>query len=100
MTTAGPGREFAFSRTEPFAGTVVWHYQFEPEGNGTQVTESYEVTRPVTRVGWFVIEKVFGCPDRRTAPRRDGRDPATTEGPGGGGACGGLGLTGLSLGER
>lgn len=69
MTTAGPGREFAFSRTEPFAGTVVWHYHFEPEGNGTQVTESYEVTRPVTRVGWFVIEKVFGCPDRRTELR-------------------------------
>lgn len=69
VTTVEPGREFAFSRTEPFAGTVVWHYRFEPEGNGTRVTESYEVTQPVTRVGWFVIEKVFGCPDRRTELR-------------------------------
>jgi len=65
VIAAEPGREFAFSRTEPFAGTVVWRYRLAPEGSGTRVTESYEVTRPVTRVGWLVIEKVFGCPDRR-----------------------------------
>lgn len=65
VTIADPGREFAFSRTESFAGTVVWRYRFTREGTGTRVTESYEVTRPVTRVGWFIIEKVFGCPDRR-----------------------------------
>jgi len=29
------------------------------------VTESYEVTRPITRIGWLIIGTVFGCPDRR-----------------------------------
>jgi hypothetical protein len=65
VTAATPGREFAFERTEPFAGTVRWRYEFEPSGGATVVTESYEVTRPIGRVGWFIIEKIFGCPDRR-----------------------------------
>lgn len=60
VTVAEPGREFAFSRTEPLSGTVVWRYRLKPEGSGTRVTESYEVTRPVTRLGWLLIEWVFG----------------------------------------
>lgn len=70
VTVADPGREFSFSRTEPMTGTVVWSYRLAPEGGGTRVTESYEVTRPVSRVGWFVIERVFGCADRRADLRR------------------------------
>ena len=69
VTVAEPGREFAFSRTEPLAGTVAWRYRFEPEGSGTRVVESYEVQRPVTRLGWFVIEKVFGGGNRREVLR-------------------------------
>src|SRR5262249_51182476 len=30
VTVAEPGREFAFSRTEKFAGTIVWRYELEP----------------------------------------------------------------------
>ncbi len=26
--------EFAFARTEPFAGAVEWRHRFEPEGAG------------------------------------------------------------------
>jgi hypothetical protein len=63
VTAAVPGREFAFSRTEPFAGTLVWRYLFLPEKGGTRVIESYEVTRPVTRIGWFIIERVFKVTD-------------------------------------
>jgi hypothetical protein len=59
VTAAVPGSEFAFSRTEPFAGTLVWRYRFAAEDGGTRVTESYEVTRPVTRLGWFIIERLF-----------------------------------------
>jgi hypothetical protein len=70
ITVASPGEEFAFSRTERFAGTVEWRYQLEPEGSGTRVTESYVVTRPVSRLGWFFIEHLFGGSDRRTALRR------------------------------
>ena len=67
VTVAEPGREFAFCRTEPFAGSITWRYRFEPVAEGTRVLESYEVERPVTRVGWFVIEKVFRGGNRREA---------------------------------
>jgi hypothetical protein len=67
VTVADPGREFAFARTEPFAGTIAWRYRFEPVDGGTRVTESYEVQRPITRIGWFVIERVFRAGDRRAA---------------------------------
>jgi len=65
VTVVEPARRFSFARTERFAGTVEWTYRFEPEGEGTRVTESYEVTRPITRVGWFVIGVLFGRNDRR-----------------------------------
>ena len=66
VRVAEPGREFAFARTEPFAGTIVWRYRFEPVDGGTRVTESYEVERPISRIGWFVIERVFRAGDRRS----------------------------------
>jgi len=66
VTAAEPGRLFAFERTERFAGTVAWRYVLEPvEGGGTRVTESYEVTRRLSRLGWLVIERIYGCRDRR-----------------------------------
>ena len=69
VVTFDPPREFAISRTEPFAGTVVWRYQLQPVEAGTRLVESYEVTRPVTRVGWFIIERLFHGRDRRSALR-------------------------------
>lgn len=65
VVSADPGREFAFARTEPFAGTVEWRYRFEPDATGTQVTESYEVTKELTIVGWFIIDTLYGLKDRR-----------------------------------
>ncbi len=65
VTVVDPGREFAFARTEPFAGTVEWRYRFEPDGGGTLVTETYEVTKPMGRVGWFIIGTLFARKDRR-----------------------------------
>ncbi|TFV87717.1 SRPBCC family protein [Blastococcus sp. CT_GayMR20] len=67
VTVADPGREFAFARTEPFAGTIVWRYRLEPVQGGTRVTESYTVERPVSRLGWLVIEHIFGGGVRREA---------------------------------
>jgi hypothetical protein len=69
VTVAEPGREFVFVRTEPLAGSIAWRYRFEPEGTGTRVVEGYEVHRPVRRLGWLVIEKVFQGGDRRAALR-------------------------------
>jgi len=65
ITTLEPGREIAWARTEPFAGTVEWRYRFEPEGTGTRVTESYEVTKPLALMGWFIIGTLYGLKDRR-----------------------------------
>lgn len=70
VTVAEPGREFAFSRTEKGAGTIVWRYVLTPEGTGTRVAESYEVTTPVTLFGWFIISVVYGNKDRRGDLRR------------------------------
>ena len=66
VTVADPGREFTFSRTERFTGTIVWRYRLEPDGAGTRLTESYDVTEPISRLGWFVIGRLYGLHDRRT----------------------------------
>lgn len=73
VTVIEPDRAFAFARTERFAGTVEWTYRFEPEGKGTLVTESYRVTRPISRVGWFIIETLCARHDRR-ADLRNGME--------------------------
>jgi hypothetical protein len=70
VTAADRGRAFAFSRTEKGAGTIVWKYLFTPEGTGTRVTESYEVTSPIKLFGWFVISVLYGNKDRRSDLRR------------------------------
>jgi hypothetical protein len=66
VVTADEGREFAFARTEPFAGTVEWRYKFVAEGTGTRVVESYTVTKNLTIVGWFIIGTLYGMKDRRS----------------------------------
>ncbi|EMY33948.1 hypothetical protein D477_012253 [Arthrobacter crystallopoietes BAB-32] len=71
VTAATPGREFAFARTEPFCGTVHWRYRFEPEDGGTRVTESYEVVRPITRIGWIVVSN-FGRDKNRRRTLHEG----------------------------
>jgi hypothetical protein len=70
ITVADRGREFAFCRTERGAGTIEWRYLFTPDGSGTRVTESYEVTRPVTLFGWFIIGVLYGNQDRKGDLRR------------------------------
>jgi hypothetical protein len=35
----------------------------------SRLTESYDVTRPVSRLGWFVIGRLYGCRDRRAELR-------------------------------
>ena len=69
ITIAVLDRDFAWARTEPFGGTVQWRYQFEPEGTGTRVTESYEVTKPLRLMGWFIIGTIYGLKDRRSELR-------------------------------
>jgi uncharacterized protein YndB with AHSA1/START domain len=70
VTVVEPGHRIAWARTEPFAGTVEWEYRFEPDGDGTLVTESYAVTKAMGRVGWFIIGGLFARKDRRTDLRQ------------------------------
>lgn len=37
-----------------------------PRGDGTRVTESYVVIRPLTLLGWFIIGTLYGRKDRRS----------------------------------
>lgn len=69
VTVAEPGCAFAVSRTEKGAGTTVWRYDLEPHAEGTLVRQSYEVTSPVKRLGWFIIDTVYGLEDRRAGLR-------------------------------
>lgn len=64
VITADPGREFAVSRTEPLAGALEWRYVFVPEGTKTRVIESYTVTRPLTRLFYWMLEHRMGVTDR------------------------------------
>lgn len=64
VVTAQAGREFAFARRERIAGELVWRYRFEAKGSGTQVTESYEVTKPVPAAMMWIIRNIYGCKDR------------------------------------
>jgi uncharacterized protein YndB with AHSA1/START domain len=54
VTASEPGREFAFAVNGP--GEVVvntWRYQLTPDGNGTDVTESFELPgSPLNRLYW------------------------------------------------
>ena len=43
VLTADRGREFAFVTEEGGQEGVIWRYRFEPNGDRTTVTESYEV---------------------------------------------------------
>jgi hypothetical protein len=61
VVTCEPGREFAF---EVFAGKQVgntWRYRLEPKGDGTDVTESFELAdRPALRLYWMLLGRWRG----------------------------------------
>lgn len=71
VTVAEPGQAFAVSRTEKGAGTIVWRYDLEPHREGTLVRQSYEVTSPVRRFGWFIMGTLYGLKDRRAGLREN-----------------------------
>jgi uncharacterized protein YndB with AHSA1/START domain len=51
-----PGREFAFGVGAAGKPLNTWRYQLEPAGDGTDVTESFELTRtPALRLYWALL---------------------------------------------
>jgi ligand-binding SRPBCC domain-containing protein len=51
-----PGREFAFTVALAGRPAIRWRYQFEPKGDGTDVTESFELSNDwYLRLYWFLL---------------------------------------------
>lgn len=64
VTAAQPGREFAFNRSGPGIGSYTWRFVLEPTATGTQLTESYDVERPLPKAMSWLTEKWTGSADR------------------------------------
>lgn len=62
VTACEPGREFAFSVEGPGGRTVnTWRYEFQSSGDGTDVTESFELAdMPLTRLYWKLAGRARG----------------------------------------
>ena len=63
VDVADPGREFAFTRTEPGGGSIRWYHRLRPDGDGTAVDHGYEVVAPVPRGLHVVLRLAFGVRD-------------------------------------
>ena len=70
VTVADAPKTFAFRADGVDGRHCRVDVEFEPDGDGTMVTESYRVTRPVPWYGWVLIGYVFGRRDRRTDLRQ------------------------------
>ncbi len=56
VIASDPGREFAFGVGAPHKPLNTWRYQLEPAGDGTDVTESFELARtPALRLYWALL---------------------------------------------
>lgn len=64
VTAADPGREFAFNRSGPGIGSYTWRYVMEPAGTGTQLTESFDVEKPLGTFMTWLTMKWVGSSDR------------------------------------
>jgi len=57
VVAAEPGREFAFGVGKPGHPLNTWRYQLEPSGDGTDVTESFQLA---DQFGLRLYWKIFG----------------------------------------
>jgi hypothetical protein len=64
VTTAEPGREFAFNRSGPGIGSYTFRYTFEPTPAGTKLTESFDAERPLGKAMTWITMKWTGSADR------------------------------------
>jgi uncharacterized protein YndB with AHSA1/START domain len=64
VTSAEPGREFAFNRSGPGIGSYTWRYVLEPTPTGTRVTESYDAEHPLGGFMTWLTMKWTGSQDR------------------------------------
>ncbi len=65
VTICEPGRDFAFGVGPSGKPINVWRYRLEPTANGTNVTESFELSRtPLLRVYWALLGWARGRTNR------------------------------------
>src|SRR6476661_2867473 len=64
VTTADPGREFAFNRSGPGVGSYTWRYVMEAAGEGTRLTESWTAELPLVVDVTGITEKWTGSSNR------------------------------------
>ena len=65
VTACEPNREFAFGVGNGKRPLNVWRYQLEPNGDGTDVTESFALAEtPPLRLYWFLLGWARGRTNR------------------------------------
>lgn len=64
VASAEPGREFSFRRDVLPCGVCDWRYYIEPDGDGTRLTESYEVVKPDWRITNWINGILLDVADR------------------------------------
>ncbi len=58
VTAAEPGRRFSFATGK--APDTTWCYTLEPAGDGTEVTESFEIAKPPGTIGRMLLRLGVG----------------------------------------
>jgi uncharacterized protein YndB with AHSA1/START domain len=65
VIASDPGREFAFGVGEPGNALNTWRYRLEPSGDGTDVTESFELANTLPlRLYWLLLGWARGRTNR------------------------------------
>jgi uncharacterized protein YndB with AHSA1/START domain len=65
VTVSEPGREFTFGTAGNPEPLNVWSYRLEPNGDGTDVTESFALAnKPLLRVYWALLGWARGRTNR------------------------------------
>ena len=81
VTVSDPGREFTFVVGTPKRHPMTWGYRFEPSGDGTDVTEFFQLTDLLPmRIYWKLFGKARGRTNRRNMEATLDRIKAAAEG--------------------
>jgi uncharacterized protein YndB with AHSA1/START domain len=64
VVEAEPGRAFAFAVGGAAKPETVWRYRFDPVGDGVDVTESFELVKPLGFFSRLVTRVTTGVKDR------------------------------------
>lgn len=82
VTACVPGREFSFGIGSADRPLNVWRYVLEPAGDGTDVTESFQLAdTSLLRAYWAVFGRARGRTNRRGMQQTLDRIKAEVEAP-------------------